>query len=133
MLNFLIIIGLLSISYGFYLSSKSHNPSSSVELDERSDQLDEIISRIELIEEELKYYSINSNKLDFSDVLESVRVNEEIIDEEKQEVAEEMSEAFKIISLYEEGKYSLEQVCKILDMRKGEVLFLRNLYKKYQE
>ena len=133
MFNFLIILGISSIALGFYLNSKSHSLSSPIDISNNSDKFHEIINRIELIEEELKYYYTNDNKVDFIDVLDAVKVNEETFDEEKQELGEEMSEAFKIISLYVDGKYSLEQVCKILAMRKGEVLFLRNLYKKYQE
>lgn len=137
MYNFLIIIGTICVAWGVYLRNKEREKilPSLKESDYYSDKFEEILERIELIEEELKWNSIENSddSTEFIDVFESIRPKDIDTDEDKHEIADDMLEAFKVISLYEEGKYSLEQVCKILKMRKGEVLFLRNLYIKYQE
>lgn len=137
MYNFLIIIGTICVAWGVYLRNKEAEKilPSLKESDYYSHKFEEILERIELIEEELKWNSIENSddNTEFIDVFESIRPKDIDTDEDKHEIADDMLEAFKVISLYEEGKYSLEQVCKILKMRKGEVLFLRNLYIKYQE
>lgn len=39
----------------------------------------------------------------------------------------------KLIEGLERGQYSMDMVCSILGMEKGEVLLLRNIYKNYQK
>lgn len=40
---------------------------------------------------------------------------------------------YKLLLRYEEENYSLEEISSKLNMNKGEVLLLKNLYKDYQE
>lgn len=149
MFSFLIFIGIISISFGIYLSRNELNSYLALKerVDNKQEKLDEIINRIEAIEEDLKR-SYVEEEIDFIDILDLAKMDKEEdmdfldmdLDMEKEaksgeeglEIGEDMVEAFKTISLLEQGKYSLDQVCKILNMKKGEVLLLRNLYKKYQ-
>ncbi|HMM68994.1 MAG TPA: hypothetical protein PKD08_00740 [Gudongella oleilytica] len=39
----------------------------------------------------------------------------------------------KLIEGLHRGEYSLEMVCSMLNMEKGEVLLLKNIYKSYQK
>lgn len=38
---------------------------------------------------------------------------------------------YKLLCQYEIQNYSMEEICRLLDMKKGEVLLLKNLYKDY--
>ena len=41
-------------------------------------------------------------------------------------------ERYELLCRYEEENRSFEEICTLLDMRKGEVLLLKKLYKDYQ-
>ncbi|MPW24814.1 hypothetical protein GC105_03285 [Alkalibaculum sp. M08DMB] len=41
-------------------------------------------------------------------------------------------EKFNLLSQYEKEDYSIEEICTLLNMNKGEVLLLKSLYKYYQ-
>lgn len=40
-------------------------------------------------------------------------------------------ETFNMLCQYEKENYTLEEICELLGMKKGEVLLLKNLYKNY--
>jgi len=132
MFNFLIFIGFILIACGIYMdrdnldSSLLVNTNTSYEVD----RIDEIIHRIEGIEDILYNYNpiLEDEDIVFKDVLDSTTIQED-----KDVITVNTTEAFNVISFYEAGKYTLEQTCKILNMDKGEVLLLKNIYKKYQD
>lgn len=144
MFSFLVFIGLVLIFLGVYLNNdkSNHDFLESKDINQETHKLDDIINRIENLEYEFKNKKTNiSREVKFIDILESAETQQEeyelIVDVKTKakefEVLEDNQKAFKAISLMDEGKYSLEEVCKILNMKKGEVLLLRNLYKKYPE
>lgn len=121
MYNFLIVFGLLLIIVGLYGESSDGKKIT----DNEEKIYSEITENIEpVIESPVKFQEESHEEIEekqsFEDVLESV---------EKPSYNEE---TLKIIKRYEVGDYTLEKVCKILNMKKGEVLLLRNIYKKFQ-
>lgn len=42
-------------------------------------------------------------------------------------------EKYKLLCRYEEENRTFEEICTLLDMRKGEILLLKNLYKDFQK
>lgn len=137
MFSFLVVLGLIFIIWGVYLDKNEFISSLFVNINKSNDtdKLDKILHRIEHLENELnrKNIILEEEDISFSEILEIANIEIDDIDEEKFDVDAKTLEAFKTISQYENGKYTLVQICKILNMNKGEVLLLRNLYKKYQE
>lgn len=121
MYNFLIVFGLLLIIVGLYGERSGGKKTT----DNEEKIYAEITENIEPIIESLVKFQGESHeetkeKQSFEDVLKSVgkpSYNEETL---------------KTIKQYEVGNYTLEEACKILDMKKGEVLLLRNICKKFQ-
>lgn len=52
--------------------------------------------------------------------------------EGKNNTSTNLLETFDMLSQYEDEKKSLEEICLLLNMKKGEVLLLKNLHKNYQ-
>ncbi|NLL80702.1 MAG: hypothetical protein GX231_00170 [Tissierellia bacterium] len=125
MFSFLILFGLLLIIVGL-----SGEKASGKEISENEEKIySKIMENIEPVLEALIEFkeesegevSIEFNRQrSFGDVLE--RVDKPSYNEE----------TIKIIQQYEEGNYTIEEACNILNMKKGEVLLLRNIYKKFQ-
>lgn len=42
------------------------------------------------------------------------------------------SDKYALIEKYEEEGHSLDEICSLLDMKKGEVILLKNLHKNYK-
>lgn len=79
-------------------------------------------------------------KKDFADPYEEGEDFEELFQaelerlEETPQVFEELEDdRRKLIEGLHRGEYSLEMVCSMLNMEKGEVLLLKNIYKSYQK
>lgn len=84
---------------------------------------------------------IESLESTFSSVDMDFKADEEVLEFEAityENVANSISVANKPVTIFdalrqcEEEGYSLEKTCSILNMNKGEVLLLKNLYKNYQ-
>lgn len=132
MFYFLVTIGISLIVYGIYkekdnlsiLVKEKHNK---IELNE----LNHLSKRIENIEKILFY----SN--DFEDYLNEEneilkKGNEVTYEEVENTISQNSLEKYKKILQYEKENHSLEEICSLLDMKKGEVLLLKNLYKTYK-
>lgn len=61
----------------------------------------------------------------FDEVLNSIIESDEV----DEKGVDNSDETFEIMQKYESGLYTLEEVCNLLNMKKGEVLLLRNIYK----
>ena len=116
MFSFLQFIGFSFVILGMYLEFKykAHDLGSE--------------NFLEILEKEAKLPIISD--LDIMDVFE---INSIKGSKEEPQIPFSSIEAFEVISLYKDGEYSLERACEILDMKKGEVLLLENLFEKYQE
>lgn len=133
MFNFLVFIGFSLIIWGVY-TDRDNLDISLLKIPSKvgADKVEELISRVEGIEDILYSYNPivvddDDDEIIFKEVLDATTIQED-----KSTIAVNTTEAFNVISLYEAGKYTLEQTCKILNMNKGEVLLLKNIYKKYQ-
>ncbi|MDY0235482.1 MAG: hypothetical protein RBR71_05610 [Gudongella sp.] len=131
---FLLMLGLVIFGAGVYIDREVVEVKTEKKMVLDSD----LVNRVEALEA-----IIYSNKIEVEDTVsrrEDLSQNEflAVLEREKEQVkidnmdiASEMKEKFKLVADYERGIYSLEEVCKLLDMKKGEVLLLKNLYKKY--
>lgn len=127
MFYFLIILGILLMAVGIYkekdnLFVKFNEKQEKVEFNE----LYHLNKRIENIEKIL-FFSDDSD--DFE------KVWEEAVGEgfHPLPTPQNSLEKYERILQYEKEDYSLEEICSILDMKKGEVLLLKNLYKTYKK
>lgn len=132
MFSFLIFVGFSIIILGVYLGKSEQSY--------QSDQniiMNELMQRIINIESVL--YGNNSivsndEKFDFIDDYSFEEDIKPISPQPKfEEPIVQKKDPAEILSLYESGKYTLDEVCEILDMQKGEVLLLKNLSKKYRK
>ncbi len=132
MFYFLVTIGISLIVYGIYkekdnlsiLVKEKHNK---IELNE----LNHLSKRIENIEKIL-FYS-NDFEAYLNEENEILKKGNEVTYEEVENTISQNSlEKYKKILQYEKENHSLEEICSLLDMKKGEVLLLKNLYKTYK-
>lgn len=132
MFYFLVTIGISLIVYGIYkekdnlsiLVKEKHNK---IELNE----LNYLSKRIENIEKIL-FYS-NDFEAYLNEENEILKKGNEVTYEEVENTISQNSlEKYKKILQYEKENHSLEEICSLLDMKKGEVLLLKNLYKTYK-
>lgn len=123
MYYFLTLIGIILIVVG-----KSHSESVLVaETTLEPEEFGDLIKRIEALERTL--YDV-----DFNFEEEEIKLLEttyETVDTTTN-TAEKPITIFETLRQCEEEGYSLEKTCSILNMNKGEVLLLKNLYKNYQ-
>jgi len=144
MFNLLIIIGICLIIVGVYFDRKNYEEIINEDVNKFDDAngMEELLLRIGNIENLL--YKAEANYIeDFNDI--KVEIEEDVdfssvmdyvssqSNEKEQEISSVYQDAFKVIALYNKGDYTLEEACRILNMKKGEVLLLKNMYKKYQQ
>jgi hypothetical protein len=144
MYSFLLILGIIILTAGFYIERKElkaliregpnikvqAEPELDQELKERLKTLEDIVysAAIEVENKDMVRQEISEEE--FLAVLERQKEQVKI---ENLDIEGEMKEQFKLIADYESGILTLEEVSKELKMKKGEVLLLKNIYKKYQE
>ncbi|WFA07878.1 hypothetical protein [Tissierella sp. Yu-01] len=148
MYNFLIAVGILLIILGLYydrtvrlnkdepLNTEVNNQESKkldIYIDEPYIAEAEAEDKIDIIVDEPLYNFIDKEEISFEEVLESIEVDDIDIEHNEDIITSNDNETFNIMRKYEAGEYTLEEVCNILNMKKGEVLLLRNIYKKSQE
>jgi hypothetical protein len=141
---FLLLIGIIALGAGLYIDRKG------VEIDleakvetgvetgvkplvdndfiDRLERLEAIVYSSEIELEESETIREEISQAEFESVLERQKDGLKI---DNLDITPEMKEKFKLIADLERGVHSLEEVCKLLDMKKGEVLLLKNLYKNY--
>jgi hypothetical protein len=126
MYSFLIGIGILMIFLGFYFDKQDTSP-------KRDTAIEDINQRLQNLEDILFNYEPTfdtaEEDMSFKNVLDSVDINKE---QDKDNIDNRL-ETFDVVSRLESGEYTIEQACKILNMKKGELLFLRNIYKEYRQ
>lgn len=96
------------------------------QLDPEPAKVEDLIRRIENLEKTL--YDVD---LSFEEETELFGINYEST-AETINITREPITIFDRLRQCEEEGYSLEKTCLILNMNKGEVLLLKNLYKNYQ-
>lgn len=145
MYSFLLILGIIILSMGFFIDRKELK--SLINEDPRAKpqpQVDQDLrNRIEILEDilyssevEVENESGEDDEKEESSEEEFLGVLERQKDQTKInnfDINEEMKDQFKLLADYERGILSLEEISKELNMQKGEVLLLRNIYRKYQE
>lgn len=122
MYYFLTLIGIILIVLGI-------NDDKTVlvsEVTEEAEEFKDLIRRIEDLERTL--YDID---LSFEEESQLLGTNHKSITETRNMPHEPIT-IFDTLRQCEEEGYSLEKTCLILNMNKGEVLLLKNLYKNYQ-
>lgn len=129
MFYFLIIIGCILIILGIYMDKPKNREKDYTTSYKEVEELYLLNERIEYLERIL---------LQDISTIEEIEEVEEIENEamERDMVLEDGSlgyglEKYKLLLKYEAEDYSLEDICDLLDMNKGEVLLLKNLYKNY--
>lgn len=129
MFSFLIFTGFALIIWGLYMDKAPRESSDFQDLNYRIELIENLLYNNEPITED--EYPVNEEEVTtFKTVMDTT--NSQIIKEEIG-LPSNLLEASTVIAQYEDGKYTIEEVCKMLNMKKGEVLLLKNLYKKYQE
>ena len=89
------------------------------EIQERSDMM----LRIKNLEDTV----FNNDRLkEYEEVATIVETVEEI------NTPTNLFKSFELLCKYEDEDRSLEEICELLNMKKGEVLLLKNLHKNYQ-
>jgi hypothetical protein len=129
MFNLLIFIGFALIIWGLYMDKAPQEFSDFKDLNYRIELIENLLYNNEPIFED-EYHVHEEEVATFKTVMDDTNtqtINKEI------DLPSNILEASEVISQYEEGKYTIEEVCSILNMKKGEVLLLKNLYKKYQD
>lgn len=115
----LVAIGIIFIFVGV----KYYKPLETNIVEETEDEsllnleLDDLKFRIENLEKELYHNKTTS----FDEVIESTESFFNSI------------ENYKKVRKYEEENLSIEEISQLLDMKKGEVLLLKNLYKNHKD
>ncbi len=116
MYSFLILLGLLFIILGIY-AHRTEKIDDTSESKVSYGDIEELVileKRVAHIEEIL-----------FEDIPEDVELE---TDENRGETG---FEKYMLLKRYEKEGYLLEEICELLNMNKGEILLLKNLYKDY--
>lgn len=118
MFYILVFIGIIFITLGIYIHRG--------EVEAKEDiALNDLIFRIENLEMALD----KEEKPSFEDV--ATNVYKEVIEEDTELLATSMDN-YKRVAQYEKENYSIEEISDLLNMKKGEILLLKNLYKNYE-
>ncbi|MDX9916839.1 MAG: hypothetical protein RBT15_02335 [Gudongella sp.] len=119
MYTFLILLGAGLVVFGMTIEMKEiKRPKEVVE--------PEIIEEIDELEESEEYEEENF----FIDMLQEAMAD---IPEPEEYIREFDDDRMRLMAGLENGDYSLEMVCSMLGMEKGEVLLLKNIYRNYQK
>lgn len=143
MFVFLLLLGILSILTGAILFKDSKNIiredasfSSILKKEDNYTYLDKRITELEKLffnegiyareinDYQKENFSISEKK--YQDRLEDIE-NEERLEENK--IESNMAKLYKEVLEFEKQGVELTEICNILNMNKGEVLLLKNLYK----
>lgn len=143
MFVFLLLLGILSILTGAILFKDSRNIikedtsfSSILKREDNYTYLDKRITELEKLffnegiyareinDYQKENFSISEKK--YEDRLEDIE-NEERLEENK--IESNMAKLYKEVLEFEKQGVELTEICNILNMNKGEVLLLKNLYK----
>lgn len=123
MYYFLTLIGVILIVLGINDEKITIIP----ELKTETEDLKDLLERIEALENTIYDVDLNFEE----EEVELFEVNYNGV-EEPINITDEPLTIFDTLRHCEEEGYSLEKTCLILNMNKGEVLLLKNLYKNYQ-
>ncbi len=129
MFYILIILGILFIVYGVFLEKRTNTLPKDISTSETYNsevkatdstiyekEIDGLKERLESIEEIL-FSNILEENIDRSTGSTEILVERDAL------------EKYKIIQKYEKQGKNLDEIAKLLDINKGEVLLLKNLYK----
>lgn len=136
MFSFLIFTGFALIIWGLYLDKGPLQFSDIQNLNYRIELIENLLYNNEPIFED--EYPVHEDEYPVQE--EEVAIFKTVMDPTNSQINKKeiglpsyIMEASEVISQYEDGKYTIEEVCVMLNMKKGEVLLLKNLYKRYQE
>lgn len=116
MYTFLILLGAASIVYGMRL----------IMTDNRT-------SKVKLPPAEPLFFSDPNAEENYEGFQELLDTELERIEEVSTSIEGLEDEKQRLIEGLERGEYSLDMVCSMLNMEKGEVLLLKNIYNSYQK
>lgn len=127
----LIILGVLIIALGIYKEKGNISFFTNNEFENKIElnEINHLKLRIENIENILFFSEpviTEEKEIEFETlpINYQVQSDEETLDDSSLNI-------YKTIRRYEKENYTLEEICSLLDMKKGEVLLLKNLYKDY--
>lgn len=123
MFYFLITLGIVLIALGIYIEKDNIKTNEKYNKTALND-LYHLNQRIEAIEKILFF----SDPDEYDGYIE----NNTLQEEQPNDLPQNSLEKYERILQYEKKDYSLEEICDLLDMKKGEVLLLKNLYKNYK-
>lgn len=123
MFTFLLSLGMICILLGLYNEKIRKGNSTSNELEENSpsQEITDIKERVESLEKLILYGDVPQERSEprenlFSQDLEKANI---------------FLHKYKLICKYEDDNLPVEEICSKLNMKKGEILLLKNLYKNY--
>lgn len=130
---FLLVLGIALLATGLYIERNdiktNIKPQAKVETGYKIDQ--DIINRLQALE--ALVYSPPAEQISQDEFLSVLQREKDQVKIDNLDISDDMKKKFKLIADLERGAYSLEEICQMLDMQKGEVLLLKNFYKKYKE
>ncbi|MFZ7120952.1 MAG: hypothetical protein ACOWWH_08395 [Eubacteriaceae bacterium] len=118
----IMIMGMILIGIGLFKNKKNK----SVNLETDNNELLQLKRRIDNIEQ---VYFENSLKEKTVEINSSTNM----LHDYNTFASTNLLEKFEMICEYESKDYSINEISKLLNMNKGEVLLLKNLYKNYQK
>ncbi len=116
MYTFLIILGVLLIILGIY-ADRIDTPKDTLESQNSYGEIEELV----ILEKRVAHIE----KILFEDISDDIPL------EAEENKAKSGFEKYILLRKYESEDYSMEEICKLLNMNKGEVLLLKKLYKNY--
>lgn len=116
------IIGMILIGIGLFKNKKNN----SVNLETENIELLQLKRRIDNIEQVYFENSLNEKTIE-------INSSTNILHDYNALASTNLLEKFEMICEYESKNYSINEISKLLDVNKGEVLLLKNLYKNYQK
>ena len=133
MVYILVFIGVLLILIGVYMEKNMGVDSRTEKISTFSDNQSNFAEIQELSDIKLRIKNLENIvfNISYSDEYEEVVYKFDSI-EEKSNSSTNLVKTFEMLCKYEKEGNSLEEICELLNMNKGEVLLLKNLYKNYQ-
>lgn len=133
MVYILVFIGVLLILIGVYMEKNMDIDSRTEKLLTFADNQSNFAEIQELSDIKLRIKNLENIvfNISCSEEYEEVAYKFDSI-EEKSNSSTNLLKTFEMLCKYEKEDNSLEEICELLNMNKGEVLLLKNLYKNYQ-
>ncbi|MFZ7131473.1 MAG: hypothetical protein ACOWWR_03870 [Eubacteriales bacterium] len=145
MFGFLLIVGFACIAFGFYLKKKSpqslqkeqYTGQDQIEIIvKRLDDMEKILFNTDIVEEEfqetedIKDFHVNFEQIAKEAIHHKV-TQESKVETHRSQLSASALEKYRSISRLEDQNYSIDEICKMLNMNQGEVILLKKLNRDY--